>query len=159
MDEILRKLRGLLGVGVTWGAVWAVVGSVVGVVYGLVAPDLWQWGNPILDWTLGMGMYGFVSGVGFGKLLALAEGRRRLDELSLPRVAMWGVLGSAAVPLLFAAAGLFSVTTTWVDVVSAMGLTALLGGLSAPGAIALARRAELSEGESRDLLSAGLADD
>ena len=153
MDEMLRKLRGLLGVGVTWGAVWGVIGGVIGVVVGMVSPDAWTWSNPILDWAVGMGLYGFVSGVGFGKILALAEGRRRLDELSLRRIAVWGVLGSAAVPLLFAAAGMFGAGTTWMEIVGAMGVTAFLGGVSAPGAVAVARRAELGEGDDRDLLT------
>lgn len=152
MGEWLRKLRGLTGVGVTWGVAWSAVGAAIGGVLGVLSPELWTWGNPIFEWALGMGLYGFVSGVGFGKLLALAEGRKRLDQLSLGRVAVWGVLGSAMVPLLFGALGFFAAGTTAMEVLGAMGVTALLGGLSAPGAVALARRAELTAGEERDLL-------
>ncbi len=151
MDELLRKARGLLGVGLTWGALWAMVGGVIGVLLGFMT-DAWLWYNPITTWALGMGMYGFVSGVGFGKLLALTEGRKRLDQLSLKKMALWGVLGSAAVPLLFVPLGMFSVGTTFIDILGAMGLTALLGGISAPGAVALARHAELSEGDRPELL-------
>lgn len=151
MNEVLRKVRGLLGLGVSWGALWAVIGGVIGVLVGFMT-DAWLWYNPILEWGLGMGLYGFVSGVGFGKLLAFVEGRKRLGELSLPRIAVWGVLGSALVPLVFGALGMFAAGTTWLDVVGAMGVTAFLGGVSAPGFVAMARRAELTEGERRELL-------
>lgn len=151
MNELMRKARGLLGMGLSWGALWAVIGGVIGVVVGFMT-DAWLWYNPILEWGLGMGLYGFVSGVGFGKLLAFAEHRKRLDELSLPRIALWGVLGSAMVPLVFGALGMFGAGTTLIDVVAAMGVTAFLGGVSAPGAVALARQAELTEGDRRELL-------
>ena len=37
MNKLFRRLRGLLGVGVMWGAMWAVVGAIIGV----VAPESW----------------------------------------------------------------------------------------------------------------------
>lgn len=152
MDDWLRQARGLLGVGVTWAALWAVIGGVIGALVGIFSPDGFLWSNPILEWAMGMGVYGFLSGMGFGKLLSLAEGRKRLGELSLGRVALWGVLGSAAIPLVFAALGMFSAGTTFGQILGAMGVTAFLGGISAPGAVALARRAELSAGEDPELL-------
>jgi len=152
MGNLLRKIRGLLGMGVTWGTLWAGIGAGVGAVLGVLSPELWAVGNPVLDWALGMGLYGLVSGVGFGKLLSFAEGQKTLRELSLRRVAVWGVLGSAAVPLLFAAIGMFPASTTVVDVLQAMLLTSVLGGTFAPGAVVMARRAELAAGEESELL-------
>ncbi|MDP2957193.1 MAG: hypothetical protein Q8N53_12290, partial [Longimicrobiales bacterium] len=70
MRDVLRRLRGLLGVGVTWGSLWAVIGAGIGAVVGVLSPELWAVGNPVLDWAVGMGLYGLVSGVGFGKLLS-----------------------------------------------------------------------------------------
>jgi len=151
----LRKLRGLLGVGITWGTLWAGVGAMIGLVIGIVTPEGWTYANPVLEWALGMGAYGLVSGLGFGTLLSLGEGRKRLLELSLPRVAFWGVLGSAAVPLLFGALGTFDAGTTVVDVAQAILLTASLGGASAPAAVVLARRAALEAGAERAALGAG----
>jgi hypothetical protein len=161
VDEMLRKLRGLLGVGLGWGAAWAVIGAGIGVVLGLLSPDVWQSG-PILEWALGMGLYGLVSGAAFGKLIAFYEGRRTLDDLTLGRMAAWGVAGSAAVPLVFWALGMFEPGTTGRDIVEAMLLTSFLGGTFAAGSLALARRAaddELAEPPSpalpgaRDLLT------
>jgi hypothetical protein len=83
MGKLLRRLRGLAGVGVTWGAMWAGIGAGIGLIIGIVEPDAWRWTNPVLDWAYGMGLYGFVSGIGFGTLLSLKEGRKRLFDLSL----------------------------------------------------------------------------
>ncbi len=148
----LRRIRGLLGVGVTWGALWGGIGAAIGFVVGLVNPAMWNYMNPVEFWGLGLAAYGFLSGVGFGGLLSLREGRRTLGDLSLKRVALWGVLGSAAVPLVFGALGFFEAGTTVRDIVTAMMLTAGLGGTFAPGSIAIARRAELAAGDDMKLL-------
>ena len=150
--NLVRRIRGLFGVGVTWGGLWAVIGGVIGAVIGVVSPTAAIYGNPIIEWALGMGAYGVISGMGFGTILSLREGSRTLREISLKRVALWGVLGSAGVPLLFGAAGLFEVGTTVVDVLGAMLVTAGLGGVSAPTAVAMARRAELEAGDEYPLL-------
>lgn len=150
MSKLLRKLRGLLGVGLTWGTLWAGIGAAIGLVIRLVAPPVW--GNPIGEWALGIGLYGVVSGFAFATLLSLREGRKTLLELSLKRVALWGVLGAAAVPLVFAALGTLGGTTTAVDILESMLVTASLGGAFAAGSVAIARRAELSSPDRRALL-------
>ncbi len=155
MKKLYRRIRGLLGMGVTWGGLWAGIGAVVGGVLGALSPDLWVWGNPILEWAFGMGLYGLVSGMGFGALLSLGEGRKTVLDLSLPRVAIWGALGSVAVPVLFGLLGAFGAGTTAVDIVQAMVLTGVLGGTFAPGSVALARRAALEAGERYPALEEG----
>lgn len=154
MKKLLRRLRGMLGVGITWGTLWGLIGGVVGLTIALLRP-VPGLGEEILVWALGMGAYGVVSGMGFAALLSLGEGRKRLQELSLPKVALWGVLGSAAVPLLFGALGFFDAGTSLLDVLGAIGLTATLGGTFATGAVAIARRAELTPAERRELLGDG----
>lgn len=155
MKNLLRRLRGLLGVGITWGAAWSGIGAVIGAVVGIVWPDVWAFGNPVLDWAVGMGLYGLVSGAGFAGLLSLGEGRKTLRQLSLGRVAIWGVLGSALVPLGFGAVGAFVANTTWLDILQAMVVTGGLGGVFAPGTVALAKRAELGSGGGLPLLEEG----
>ena len=157
MNGLLRRLRGLLGVGFTWGVLWGAVGAVIGFVIGVVNPAAGTLTGPVVEWALGMGAYGLISGVGFGALLSVGEGSKVLRELSLKRVALWGVLGSAAVPLLFGALGFFEAGTTLIDVLEAMGVTAMLGGTFAPGAVAIARRAELTAGDEAPLLEEGEA--
>ena len=150
MDEIMRKLRGLLGVGLTWGAAWAAIGAAVGAVLVVVYPGAWP-ENPVTGLAFGMGLYGLVSGVGFGELLAFYERRHTLEEIPLSRMALWGVAGSALVPVLFAMLGLFEPGTTNQDILEAMFMTAFLGGSFAAGSLALARRAEGADGDGSEL--------
>jgi hypothetical protein len=153
MTTLLRRLRGLLGVGVTWGTLWAGIGAGIGFLVGMASPEVWGWTNPILDYAVGIGLYGFFSGVGFGTLLAIGEGRRTLLDLSLVKVGIFGVLGAVLVPLMFGALGAFATGTTVVDIVEAVLLTGVLGGTFAAESVAIARRAELREREERELLS------
>ena len=39
------------------------------------------------------GVMGFIGGVAFSLVLGIAEGRRRFDQMSLPRFAAWGAGG------------------------------------------------------------------
>jgi len=152
MGKLFRRLRGLVGVGVTWGATWAGIGAGIGLIIGMVDPEAWRWTNPILDWAYGIGVYGFVSGVSFGALLSLKEDRKRLFDLSLGRVALWGLLGSAAVPALLGIAGLLPSGTLVVEIIEAMVVTGVLGGIFAPGSIAIARQAQIKPGDEMGLL-------
>ena len=152
MNRLVRRLRGLLGVGLTWGALWSVIGAGVGLVLGVVAPEMWGWTDRLFEWAVGMGLYGLVSGVGFGGLLALRESRETIFSISLGRAAILGVVGAVAVPFLFGALGMFEIGTTTAEVLGAILVTGVLGGTFAPAAIAIARRAELAAGEERRLL-------
>jgi hypothetical protein len=139
MDEATRKLRGLVGIGATWGIAWAAIGALVGLVAAMLAPGSPSWGASIAEWAMGMGAYGFVSGVGFAGLLAYHERRSTIDDLSPSRAGVWGVLGAILVPTLFGLLGFFDADTTAIDVLEAMALTAVLGGSFAAGSVALAR--------------------
>ena len=100
MRAFLRKCRGILGVAITWGAVWAAVFALIAFVIGLIDPDSIDAGEGPLD-VSGVGaVFGAVSGIVFGVVLALAEGRRTLKELSLLRVGLWGAAATAVYPLL-----------------------------------------------------------
>ncbi len=153
MNRLVRRLRGLLGVGVTWGTLWSVIGAGIGLVVGVISPEVWENTNPIIEWAVGMGLYGFVSGIGFGSLLSLREGRKTILDISPRRAAIWGVAGAAAVPLLFGALGTFDAGTTAVEVLGAILVTGVLGGTFAPASIAVARRAEFRAAEDSKRLS------
>ena len=63
LSRLLRRLRGLTGVGLTWATLWGTIGAGIGFALGALDPFLWQISNPIIDWAVGMAAYGFVSGV------------------------------------------------------------------------------------------------
>jgi len=143
MRKWLRRIRGALGMGFTWAAAWFAVGSVPRWVFG-VSTDL---PLPLL-----FGALGFIAGVTFSGLLVLTEGRRRLDQLSLPRVAGWGAIGGVLLSALFVSGA----SLGWGEVLAISATFALASAVSASGSLALARRAvrrELpaSRGQSRAL--------
>ena len=58
-------------------------------------------------------MVGFISGVAFGALLSFAERRKTILDLSPGRAAVWGILASAAFPLLTGRADAVLVLCFW----------------------------------------------
>lgn len=130
MNPLLRKLRGVIGTGLAWGAAWAAIMAAVGVVVGVVRPEEIDAGEGPLRVGTIMGMVGFISGTAFGALLAFAERRKTLLDLSPGRAAMWGILASAAFPLLTGRA-------------DAVFVLCPLGAACAAASVAIARRAEL----------------
>lgn len=130
MNTLFRKLRGLLGVGLTWGTLWAAVTVAIAGVIGMLDPDSIDPGEgPLLAGAI-IGLQGVVAGVGFGLLLSFAEARKAILEFSRVRVAVWGLLASAALPLLTG----MPVGMLW--------FVCLLGGTSATASVAIARHAE-----------------
>lgn len=147
MKGWLRRMRGALGIAVSWAVAWFGVGALVGVVFFGGGLDLATFFNGLL-----FGVAGFIGGGSFGGLLFLAEGRRTFDQMSLPRFALWGALGGLIMSELFLGMGRpFTMTLGLVDVV-----VALMGAASAAGSLAIARRAGGSElvegGEAQALL-------
>lgn len=128
MSKILRSLRGLLGIGLTWGIVWAAVMIAVGMITEVVDPDSIDPGEEPIVLGAMVGLVGFISGLVFGGLLSIAERQKTISDLSLSRVAMWGILVSAAFPLL---AG---------KDIRMMLFLGPLGAVSALASVALARR-------------------
>jgi len=139
MKAVLRKLRGVMGIGLAWGILWAAISAAVGLVIGVTDPDSIDPGDAGIP--LAMGIVGLVSGVCFGILLSFAESRKKILDLSLTRAALWGILGSAALPLL----------TGMED--KLMFLTCPLGAVFAMASVAIARKAELHDSEQPKLLN------
>ena len=87
MPSWIWRLRGALGIGLTWAFGWASIGTIVAVLIffflGLGAPLV----NLIFYHARIFGVLGFAGGTLFAGVLRLTEGRRRFDELSLPRFA------------------------------------------------------------------------
>ena len=144
MKRWLRRVRGAVLMGLTWAVVWAPVGVLIGMI---VDPD----GSMDEMWPA-VGAYpGFLGGVVFSAVLGIAARRRRLDELSIPRVAAWGAVAGLLVGALpFAVGTSTSELPLWLLGGVVVGSITLLSAGSAAGSLALARRAE-----RRELLHAG----
>lgn len=133
----LRRIRGALGMGLTWAIAWFAAGLILLLIVGFGAADV--------PFPLGFAMFGFLAGATFSVVLGIAEGRRRFDQMSLPRFAGWGAVGGLLLSGAFVlAAGLGG------DLILVLGpVFALSSAASAAGSLALARMAE-----DRDLLHA-----
>lgn len=136
MKRWLRRVRGAIGMGLTWALAWFAAGMVLLLIVGPDAADV--------PFPLGFALLGFLAGLSFSAVLGLVEGRRRFDQMSLPRFAAWGAAGGLlfCVPFAFVSglgAGALPVLGT---------VFALSGAGSAAGALALARMAERSADET-----------
>lgn len=147
MQRWLRRVRGAIGVGITWGAAWAVAGFVLAVATHFEADA---------PFPLIFGVLGFVAGVMFSAVLALTQGRRRFDQMSLPRFAGWGAIGGLLLSALFAKAA----SLAWGDVLAIAPTFALASAVCASGSLAIARRAARRElpSDRWDPAEAALAD-
>jgi len=148
MKKWLKRLRGALGMGVTWAVAWAIVGG--GIMEGIVDPQ-----GKILDmWPQTLAIPGFVGGVVFSVLLWSVAGRRRFDELSLARFSTWGAAVGLLLGGLAVGAGAGGALPLWMRAAVIVGPVTLLSVVSASGSLLLARRAA-----RRDLLPAAVDDD
>lgn len=137
MSTWVRRIRGAVGMGLTWAAAWFGAGMVLLLIVGPDAADV--------PFPLGFGFLGFLAGVTFSAVLGVAERRRTFRQMSLPRFAIWGGLGG----LLFA--GPF-VLAAGLGAGAFLGLGALFaaaGAACAAGSLALARTAEEAPQERR----------
>jgi hypothetical protein len=147
MKNVLRRIRGAIGIGFTWAVAWSLVGLVPRWVFGF---------NADVPFPLVFGVLGFFAGVTFSAVLMLSEGRRKFDQMSVPRFAAWGAMGG----LLLAAGFAGAASLGWADVLMIAPTFAAASAICASGSLALARRAGTPQlAEMRDNTAAAeLAD-
>ena len=154
MKKWLRRIRGAIGMGLTWGIAWFGAGLILLLIVGFGAADV--------PFPLGFGLLGFLAGVMFSVVLGIVEGRRRFDQMSLPRFATWGGVGGLLLSVIFVLAVALAGDTTLLSNLVFLGpLFAVAGAASAAGSLALARMAEDREllDASADVDAAGLTED
>ena len=147
MKKWLKRIRGALGMGLTWATAWFGVGMIflsALVVFGTPPAGIGL--AAVVANSVLLAVAGFIGGATFSVVLGITEGRRRFDEMSLRRFAFWGAVGGLLV----------SMPLSWVGgatLAEALGVgyvITLLGAGSAAGSLALARRAD-----DRELLEHG----
>ena len=159
MKTWMRRVRGALGMGLTWAVTGFIAGMGIELIHNI-------WPNPLgsaVDiWPAVLAYPGFFGGVAFSTVLGIAGRRRRFDELSLPGVAIWGAVGGLLVSLIPAALVAIGLATPNVPslqiTVALLGPFTVGGAIAASGSLVLARTAEnreLLEG-NRDVAEAGL---
>jgi len=144
MKKWLRRIRGAVGMGLFWAVVGGAAGTIISL--GFVART---GSRPDAPFPIMLGALGFVAGLVFSGVLGLVEGRRRFDQMSLPRFAAWGAsagLALAAIFFLAVSRGDPAFFRYFFVVGPVVGVAA--AGCAA-GSLALARRAQ-----DRELLEA-----
>ena len=162
MKRWLRRLRGIAGTGVIWGAAAIALGTVA-------APFVSAFGGftllqAFVQVGLGGGLAGFLLGSGFATVLTTLEGRRTFHELTSGRAAVCGAMTGAAYPqvvlwVYFLVGGPLPVLTeNFVPLLVGASVSyGLLSAGLAAGTLSLARRApaELGSPDAPELLSEG----
>jgi hypothetical protein len=129
----LRRIRGAIGMGLTWGAAWFGAGILLARVPGF---------HSDLPFALLFAPLGFVTGMAFSGILVAIESRRGFDRLSLSRFAAWGAASGLLLSGLFVVAAALR-GESWLGELLVFGppLT-MASALCAAGSLAVARRAE-----------------
>lgn len=137
MKKWLRRVRGAIGIGLTWAAGW----TVLGMLSMIFADSVLDFDSSVVDiWIPVFAYPAFLGGVAFSAVLGLAGGRRRLDEMSLPRFAGWGALGGLLLAVVIMAALSFSRVSLVVG-----SIVTVMCAASAAGSLALARMSDEQE--------------
>ena len=148
MTELSRRIRGAIGLGLSWAAVGFMTGGVIEVIHNIWPNRI---GAAVDIWPAVLALPGFLGGLGFSVVLMIAARRRRFDELSMGGFALFGALGGLAASLVLATLMSWSGTAPTMDIVLELsGPFALGGAAAASGTLAVAR---LSEDQA--LLEAG----
>lgn len=150
MTQWMRRLRGAVGMGLTWAVGWAAAGVLIGA-SSLLLPGLpWETFFAVFDAPLpALAIPGFVGGALFSVVLGIAGRHRRFHELSLSRFAAWGAVGGVLLTLFPFALVALGLAGTEVGRFSAAHIIGVIGGpfialsaASAAGSLLLARRSE-----------------
>ena len=162
MSKWLRRIRGALGMALTWAVGGFLLGGGIELIHNI-------WPNPLgaaVDiWPAVLGYPAFFGGLAFSTILGIAGRRRRFDELSLAGFAAWGALGGLLVSLIPAGLvglGMATPNVPLWQITAALAAPLMVGGAAAAaGSLALARmsedRALLDAGE--DVADVGLTDE
>jgi hypothetical protein len=148
MANWIRRIKGGIGIGLTWAVAWTPIGALTALGLSVVGDVVGGLLRFVGTSALLFGALGFIGGSIFSAVLQLGDGRRRFDELTLPRFALWGGVAGLLVPAIAGVLGGLAGITIFGgpglqmgDVVVAC-VASLLSAGSAAGSLAIARKAE-----------------
>lgn len=141
MQSWRRRIRGAIGMGITWGLAWLLAGLVLLAIVGLDAADV--------PFPLFFGFLGFWAGVVFSVIFGSIERGRSIAQLSIARFASWGAVGGVVLAMLVVLIATLG-GDSGAEMLVLAPVFAVSGAISAAGSLALARKAART-----DLLDAG----
>lgn len=141
---ILRRLRGALGLAVTWGTLFATLSAtLLGVVvaFHLMPPGILTPGLAIAAIFRAF-LLGGISGLVFALALSRGERRSSVSTLSSRRVGAWGfIAGAVAFSAVAVALGLAHIAPVARWLLPGVGVYGLIGAGASLGILRVARRA------------------
>ena len=137
--SILNRVRGAVGVTVTWTLAWAIFGVLFRLIWPYEytgMPSLYMLASSAVAWLVP----GVIAGLSFSLFLT-AQSKRRLEEISPLRMGVLGLAGGIAFPLFVAAGWLVTSDRSLGWLLQPLAQWAVAGTVSAIGSLALAKRA------------------
>ena len=131
-----RRIRGAIGMGLTWGAAWFGAGILLARVPGFYSD---------LPFALLFAPLGFVTGIIFSGILVGIEGRRGFDRTSLWRFAGWGATSGLLLSGIFVIGAALRGESLWAEFLVFGPPLAMASAACAAGSLAMAKRAERRE--------------
>ena len=130
MKKWLIRIGRAAMMGLAWAAAWVPVGLLAGwLMVGELEPE----------WIGGPLYAGFLCGAMFSAVVGIADGRRGLDEMSLPRSGARGAVSGLLVGALWVVLVLSSDPPQWLLEGAVVGSLTLLSAVSGVGSALLAR--------------------
>ena len=131
-----RRIRGAIGMGLTWAAAGFIAGTLLA---RLSSFDV------DLPFALLFAPLGFLVGIIFSGILMVIEGGRGFDRMSLARFAGWGAVSGLLLSGIFVVGAAWRGEALWREFLVFGPALAMAGAACAAGSLALARRAERRE--------------
>ena len=135
-DWFIGIYRGV-AMGLGWGAAWGPLALLIALI---VDPD----DSMDEPWLLVGVLPGFICGAVFSAVTGIANGRRRLEELSFRPAGAWGMLSGLLVVGAWLLLALVSDPPNWLFYAVVVGLLTLLSAVSGVGTAWLARKGVLA---------------
>jgi hypothetical protein len=140
MRTWLQRIRGAVGIGLTWAVGWAPLGAIAGWVTASIF-NFHPADEVMANFAIAFSVLGLAGGAIFSTVLGIAERRRSFAKLSLARFTAWGAVGGLILGGLAAAGGLLGAGATVLGA-AIVGASTLLGAASAATTLAVARASE-----------------
>ena len=134
MNNLLRRLRGAIGMGIFWALGGAFLGGLIELLDNIGVA--WRWIDGVDMWIPLLAIPGFFGGIAFSLVLGIAGHHRKFEELSLLKFTAWGAISGLILGGIALALGIN------IPVLFVLTAPALFCASAATGTLALARMGE-----------------